>query len=330
MIFWLSYFAFNVIRWGSYYQDYWYSLKSNLVTFTMSMILVYVNIYVLYPKFIVKKKYIHYLLYFIVALCIFYLIRTELIYYFINENVWPESNTPQKAYSFNHILVVFLFGIYDVALVTTIKLTADWVYERKRTEQLQKAQLRSELNFLKTQIQPHFFFNTLNNLYALTMKKSDNAPEVILKLSEIMQYVLYDAKATAIKLSKEINYIHSYLELEKLRYGSNLESSLEVSGNIDDIEVPPLLFLPFIENCFKHGAKNNDNIRVNIAFEKRATDLLFCVENNFNHTNRPEVKHGIGIENVKRRLELLYDSKFNLNTDIFDNRYVVNLTIPLA
>ncbi len=295
----------------------------------MSMILVYVNIYVLYPRFIVRKKYLQYLLFFVIALWIFYVIRTELIYYLINENVWPESNTPQKAYSFNHILVVFLFGIYDVALVTTIKLTADWIYERKRTEQLQKAQLRSELNFLKTQIQPHFFFNTLNNLYALSIQKSDNAPEVILKLSEIMQYVLYDAKDSAIKLSKEINYIHSYLELEKLRYGENLKSELSVSGNIDDIEVPPLLFLPFIENCFKHGAKNNDNIWVNIAFERGKDKLLFHVENNFNRGNKPEVKHGIGIQNVKRRLKLLYDSKFHLNTDIFDDRYVVHLTIPL-
>jgi len=295
----------------------------------MSMILVYVNIYLLYPKFIVRKKYWQYLLFFILALWIFYVIRTELIYYFINENVWPESNTPQKAYSFNHILVVFLFGIYDVALVTTIKLTADWIYERKRTEQLQKAQLRSELNFLKTQIQPHFFFNTLNNLYALSIKKSDNAPEVILKLSEIMQYVLYDAKDRTIKLSKEINYIHSYLELEKLRYGDNLKSELGVSGNIDDIEVPPLLYLPFIENCFKHGAKNNDNIWVNISFERKEDQLLFHVENNFNRGHKPEIKHGIGIENVKRRLELLYDSKFKLNTDIFDDRYVVHLTIPL-
>ena len=141
------------------------------MTFTMSMILVYVNIYFLFPKFIVKKKYLSYLINFIITLCIFYVVRTELIYYFINENVWPESSTPQKAYSFNHILVVFLFGIYDVALVTTIKLTADWIFERKRTEQLQKAQLTSELNFLKTQIQPHFFFNTLNNLYALDDKK---------------------------------------------------------------------------------------------------------------------------------------------------------------
>ena len=163
----------------------------------------------------------------------------------------------------------------------------------------------------------------------LTIKKSDNAPEVILKLSEIMQYVLYDAKGTSIKLSKEINYVHSYLELEKLRYGSNIESNLNIDGNIDSITVPPLLFLPFIENCFKHGAKNNDNILVNINFEKKNSRLLFKVENNFNIQNKPKAEHGIGIENVKRRLQLLYDNKFKLNTHIFENKYVVQLSIPI-
>ncbi len=328
-IFWISYFTFNVIRWGSYYQDYWYSFKSNLVTFTLSMILVYINIYFLFPKFILKRKYINYLISLTLTLCIFYVVRTELIYYFINENVWPESSTPQKAYSFNHIVIVFLIGIYDVALVTTIKLTADWVFEKKRTEQLQKAQFRSELNFLKAQIQPHFFFNTLNNLYALAIEKSDKAPEVILKLSEIMQYVLYEVKEPKISLLKEINYIHSYLELEKLRYGDSTKSHLNINGNIDNVNVPPLLFLPFIENCFKHGAKNNDNIEVNIKFDKEDKKMTFYVENNFSNSTNVVTKHGIGIENVKRRLQLLYPNEFTLKTNIVENKYVVELIIPL-
>ncbi len=328
-IFWISYFTFDVIRWGSYYEDYWYSFKSNLVTFTLSMILVYVNIYFLFPKFILKKKYVSYLINFIIALCIFYVIRTELIYYLINENVWPESSTPQKAYSFNHIIIVFLIGIYDVALVTTIKLTADWIFEKKRTEQLQKAQLHSELNFLKTQIQPHFFFNTLNNLYALAIEKSDKTPEVILKLSEIMQYVLYEVKEPKIELLREINYIHSYLELEKLRFGTAIHSELTISGNIDDVVVPPLLFLPFIENCFKHGTKNSDYIELVITFEKRGQELLFYVENTFDTLSKVVTKHGIGIENVKRRLHLLYANQFKLKTAIVENKYVVELIIPL-
>ena len=330
IIFWGSYFIFNVVRWGSYYEDYWYSFKSNLVTFTMAVILVYVNIYLLIPKFILKKKYKRYVLYFIISLCLFYVIRTELIYLFINENVWPESESPQKAYSFNHIVVVFLSGIYEVGLVTTIKLTIDWVFEKQRNEQLKKSQLKSELNFLKTQIQPHFFFNTLNNLYALAIEKSDRTPEVILKLSKIMQYVLYDAKSSEISLLKEINYIHSYLELEKLRYGDSIKSELSIKGNVDNLDFPPLLFLPFIENCFKHGAKNNDTTIININFEKINDELLFKVENNFNVSNNTiESKHGIGIENVKRRLQLLYDTDFTLKTVVLGDKYLVSLKIPI-
>ncbi len=330
-IFWISYFIFNVIRWGSYFQDYWYSFKSNLVTFTLSMILVYINIYILFPKFVLKKNYAKYLLSFLLVLCVFYIVRTELIYWLINENVWPESDTPQKAYSFNHILVVFLTGIYDVALVTTIKLTVDWIFERKRREQLQEVQLRTELNFLKSQIQPHFFFNTLNNLYALSIEKSTKTPEVILKLSELMQYVLYDAKEPKITLLKEISYIQSYLELEELRYGDTVKYHLDIVGNIDDVYVPPLLFITFIENCFKHGTKENDKMLIQMCFENNGGQLTFDVKNNLNKSNFEieDGKNGIGIENVRRRLELLYNEKFMLKTGIFEGEYCVKLKIPV-
>jgi LytS/YehU family sensor histidine kinase len=249
----------------------------------------------------------------------------------INKDVWPESDTPQKAYSFNHILVVFLIGIRDVALVTTIKLTADWIFEKRRSEQLQEVQLRTELNFLKTQIQPHFFFNTLNNLYALSIEKSDKAPEMILKLSEIMQYVLYDAKEPNISLLKEINYIHSYLELEELRFGNTVKYNLDIVGNINDVFVPPLLFLPFIENCFKHGTRENDHMTVEINFKKIKEQLFFSVKNNFNGQSSilKNSKHGIGILNVKRRLKLLYQENYILKTDIFEQEFNVNLKIPI-
>jgi hypothetical protein len=155
------------------------------------MLLAYFHVYFLLPKLLFKKKQVGYVFFFLGALVIFYVVRTELIFLFINDNVWPESQTPQRAYAFNHILVVFLIGIYDVALATTIKLTAGWVFDRKRIENLEAIQLKTELQFLKAQIQPHFFFNTLNNLYALTLEKSPQAPEVVIKLSKIMEYVLY-------------------------------------------------------------------------------------------------------------------------------------------
>ena len=256
--------------------------------------------------------------------------RTELHFFLVSENIWPEAEANQKAFTFNHIIAVTIGIIYVIALASTLKLTFDWVFEKGRNEKLKKMQLLTELQLLKTQIQPHFFFNTLNNLYALAIEKSDNAPEAILKLSEMMQYVLYEVKESKISLLKEINYIHSYLELEKLRFGDAIKSKLIISGNIDGAVVPPLLFLPFIENCFKHGAKNNDAIQVNIIFEKKDKILLFYVENNFNVISNEATKHGLGIENVKRRLQLLYPGEFTLKTEVKERKYIVKLTIPLV
>lgn len=330
ILFWMCYFVFEVVRWGSYYEDYWYSLRSNLVTFSMGMILVYFNIYFLVPKFILKKKYKRYILFFILSLCVWYVVRTELYQLLINENVWPESDTPQSAYSFNHFVAVFLIGLYEVAFVTTIKLTADWIYERKRVENLQAIQLRTELDFLKSQIQPHFFFNTLNNLYALTLEKSDVAPSVVLKLSDIMQYVLYDASEPKIRLFDELNYIQNYIDLERLRYGDRIETNTEVVGDISNVMVPSLLFSPFIENCFKHGVKEDDAIDVKISFENvNNKTLVFKVENSFVKTDESPKKRGIGIQNVLRRLELLFKSNYEFTTAINDHSYHVELKIPI-
>ncbi len=329
-VFWIGYFIFNVIRYGSINDDYWYSLKSNLVEFSLNILITYFTIYYLIPKFILTKKYLQFFLFFFLSLVLFYLMRTGLHYFLVSENIWPEAEANQKVFTFNHIVAVTIGVIYVIALVSTLKLTFDWIFEKGRNEKLIKIQLQTELQLLKTQIQPHFFFNTLNNLYALAIEKSDNTPEAILKLSEMMQYVLYEVKEPKISLLKEINYIHSYLELEKLRFGDTIKSKLTISGNIDGIVVPPLLFLPFIENCFKHGAKNNVDLKVNITFKKNEKGLLFCVENNFDNLADVDAKHGIGIENVKRRLQLLYPNEFVLKTNIEKNKYVVELIIPLV
>jgi LytS/YehU family sensor histidine kinase len=294
---------------------------------------VYFNIYYLIPKFILTKKYKTYILLFIVSLGILYVVRTGLNYFLVTKNIWPEAENPQQAFTFNHIVAVVLGEIYVVALATAIKLIFDWIYERNRVETLQKVQLKTELDFLKSQIQPHFFFNTLNNLYALTLEKSDIAPSVVLKLSEIMQYVLYDVKTPKIRLFTAINYIQNYLDLERLRYGDKVVANTEIIGNIEDVLVPPLLFLPFIENCFKHGAKNSDQIKVTISFENVSNKwLIFRVDNTLNEITTIEEtnsKHGIGIQNVKRRLELLFPNNFELKTEIKNQKYCVHLKLPI-
>lgn len=328
IIFWSIYFIFNVIRFGSLNNDYWYSLRSNLVEFPLSILFTYFTVYLLIPQYIVKKKYTQFLLLFVLSLIVFYLVKTGLIYLLVTKNVWPE-NSGFNAFTFDHIVEVTIGVLYVTTMGATIKLTYEWINEKRRNEELEKTQLRTELNFLKSQIQPHFFFNTLNNLYALVIKKSPNAPDVVLKLSEIMQYILYEAKEPNINLLNEINYIQSYLDLEKLRYGDKVRSKIIIIGNIDEIEVPPLLFLPFIENCFKHGIVNNDDIKVNIRFEITDNFLFFTVTNTFHNNNEINVKHGIGIENVKRRLQLLYGENFTLETKIKKTKFKALLKLPI-
>ena len=330
ILFWFGYFTFNVVRWGSYFDDYWYSIKSNLVEFPLHILIVYFNIYFLIPKFILKKKYKQYVLMLFISLGILYVVRTGLIYLLVTENIWPEAEGNQQAFTFNHIVAVVLGELYVVALATVIKLMVDWVYERKRYENLQELQLETELEFLKTQIQPHFFFNTLNNLYALTLEKSKNAPEVVLKLSEMMEYILYEAKEPKIRLFNEIRCVHNYIDLEKLRYGNSVEIKTDIIGDVESYSVPPLLFLPFIENCFKHGTRDNNHMLVQIEF-KKLTDkqLLFTVKNNYNQFSNKVKEHGIGNKNVERRLQLLFGSDYILNVNSDNQNFIVEMTIPL-
>lgn len=329
ILFWVIYFIFNFFRFGSINNDYWYSLKSNLVEFPLNIIITYFTIYYLIPTYIVKKKYIQFFIFFILSLIIFYFIRTSLNYVLVTRSIWPEAQGNQEALSLIHFIEVMIGSVYVIALASAIKLTFDWISEKSRNESLQKEQLQTELSFLKSQIQPHFFFNTLNNLYALVIKKSPNAANVVMKLSEIMQYVLYEVKESKISLMKSINYLYSYLELEKLRYGDRVKSNISIEGDIDDIEIPPLLFLPFLENCFKHGTNHQKDIKVNINFVVRDNFLYFTIENNFEKRTDQNLKHGIGIENVKRRLELLYGSSYKLLTRTKGNLFIVKLKLPL-
>ena len=328
-IFWASYFLLNFIRFGSINNDYWYSFKSNLVEFPLNILITYFTIYFLIPKYLVKKKYLEFFLLLSISLVCFYFIRTGLSYVLVTKSIWPEAQGNQEPLTGIHFIEMMIGAIYVIAFVSAIKLGFDWINEKRRNDELQKVQLQTELNFLKSQIQPHFFFNTLNNLYALVIKNSPNAPNVVLKLSEIMQYVLYEVKEPKISLFKSINYVHSYLELEKLRYGERVKSEINIEGSIDDVEIPPLLFLPFIENCFKHGTGDNEDIKVVIDFVIKDNFLYFTVWNTFNSEKDPPARQGIGIENVKRRLQLLYGNRYHLETHSEGNNFKVELNLPL-
>ncbi len=330
--FWIVYFTINVIRWGSFFDDYVYSLKSNIVEFSIHIILSYFVLYYLMPKYILKRKYGLFVLYLSLLLIAVYFIRTGLTYYLVSKDIWPEAFGHQKAFTLSHFTTVFFGEIYVVAFVGGIKLMADWLYEREQINQLKQAKLDTEIKLLKSQIRPHFFFNILNNLYALTLEKSDLAPGLVLKLSEIMEFVIYDSQKNYVYLSDEIRYIKNYIGLEKIRFGNRIRSKIDIQESLLNVKLPPLLFLPFVENSFKHGLKNNPDFFIEIIFKhKDQNKLYFSITNNHkkNFQNKDTKPHGLGLKNVKKRLNILYPDNHELIIFSSDQIYKVELTIPI-
>lgn len=328
--FWVCYFLINFVRWGSYFNDYSYSLKSNLVEFPLHILIVYFNIYYLIPKLLLKKKYLTYFSVLLLALGLHYSIRTGLNFYLVSENIWPEAIGVQKPFSFNHILAVSIGELYVLSLTAAIKFTVEFLNERTKNQQLRELQYQTELKYLKAQMQPHFFFNTLNNLYALTLKRSSEAADVVLRLSDFMKYVIYDAKKKEMPLLKEITYIDNYIALEKLRHGANFDANIAITGDIDDVQVPPLLFLPLVENAFKHGVKDQDNPSITIDFERLDKQLIFNILNYIDPGQAQQKPGGIGLVNLKRRLDMQYKERYSLKSQTRNNNYIVTLIIPIA
>jgi len=266
----------------------------------------------------------------ILILGLVYVIRTEANLLLVTNVIFPESPFPSNWFDIDYILALIIGEIYVIAFVTAIKFVAEWFIEKKKNEQLAQLQLNTELKYLRTQIQPHFFFNTLNSLYALTLKKSDNAPRLVLKLSDMMQYILYEVEASKVSLFQEINHINNFLDIEHLRFPERIEAEMDITGNIDDIEVPPLLFLSFIENCFKHGLKADDKMIIRMSFEITNNKyLLFKLSNSFDPNKSKENRHGIGLQNSERRLQLLFGNNFDLNANVADDMYNLFLKIPI-
>jgi len=266
----------------------------------------------------------------ILILGLVYVLRTELNILLVTKEIWPESEFPSHFFDIDHVLQVTLGEIYVISFVTAIKFVAEWFIEKRKNEELAQLQLNTELKYLRTQIQPHFFFNTLNSLYALTLKKSDNAPRLVLKLSDMMQYILYEVETSKVSLLQEINHINNFLDIEHLRFPDRIESEMDITGNIDNIKVPPLLFLSFIENCFKHGLKEEDKIIVQMSFEITSDKyLLFKLSNSFNPNKTEKTKHGIGLQNTERRLQLLFGNNYSLQAKTVDDMYQISLKIPV-
>lgn len=334
IIFWAGFLLFNTLVYGAYEDKYARQLYIESTVLPASLLVAYVNMGFLIPTFLMQKKYSAYILSVIVLLLTGAIINRFIYLHFIAPRYFPnEALLP--VFTPHRILKTMFWTLNPIIFLTCgIKMFKQWYNQEQHTQELAKEKLGAELNYLKGQVHPHFLFNTLNNLYSLTLQKSDTAPKIVLKLSELMSYMLYDSQATVTTLDKEISHIKNYIELEKIRYGNRLDVSLNVSGDTTGKKIAPLLLIPFVENAFKHGVSNETaNAWVTIDIKVKDDTLTVKVENSRSNelaaTEKTNYKNGIGLQNVVRRLDLLYNGHHELRMEKESDRYLVDLKIKL-
>jgi len=290
-------------------------------------IIVYVNLNFLIPKFYypLTRRWLYW------SLVILLLALTGMLNFFQELLAWKHFNTTGPTDLFKMYLLNCQLPLRFLVFSALLNATVDFYKQKEYLKKVEFEKATAELNFLKAQVNPHFLFNTLNNLYALILEKSDKSAESVLMLADIMKYLLAEGKEDKVILQKEIQLLHNYTALERLRK-PGAEISFSVSGNTEKYFITPLLLLPLVENAFKYGLNTvakNGFIRIGIICGEN--DLNVNVENNVPPVSNSEAMHslGIGIENVKRRLELLYPGKYNLQIRNETASFIVNLQLKL-
>src|SRR5688572_6862360 len=337
-LFWLVCWLFMGFIYGFYYAGrnyilpFPFSYLESLIYLPQHMILSYGIIYFILPLFIQKGKYA-YAIVTVGLLIVAVAFLSPAISYFIITPIKKSFGFAEKQNLIFYGLMAGLRGSMTVAgFAVAIKLVKMWYFKNMDNERLEKEKLKAELEVLKGQLNPHFMFNTLNSIYALALKKSDYTPEAIIKLSQLMRYILTDCNATAIDLSKEVEVLNNYIALEKSRFGKRLDITVNVQGSIANKMIAPLLLLPFVENSFKHGTSEVIE-QPWISMDLRVSDdtLNFKLINGKARSKTSSITSpAVGLMNVKKRLALLYPDAYKLILTEDDDTYIASLMLTLG
>jgi LytS/YehU family sensor histidine kinase len=284
-----------------------------------------VLIYVLIPRYLNTAGYLRFVLFYAIALY---------LGIFIMEVVIEDETDIMDALSWFAIEHEGPEILAVSGLIATLKVVIDYGQRQNQMIKLQKENAETEAMFLKSQLNPHVLFNNLNNLYSFALHKSEHTAPMILKLSEIMRYMLYEANQDRVRLAKELNYVENYIELQKIQLEGRGDIIYEVHGSAEKLQIAPMMLISFIENCFKHSAETKtDGLRVIIRVEIREGKIDLYTENSFEKPESDQTDQlqvgGIGLKNVERRLELIYPEKHQLIVKELTQLYIVNLSIDL-
>lgn len=309
--------------------SFWRDVFNATVFIFFHIVVSYFNNYFLIEWFLFKRKYLSYLLSLSLSVLLMCFPLAVATFKYIPLSQESVSNI----WTFDFFTYNFLLILFTVLLTTSIKLFRNWYLKEQSNKELQKLNVESELKFLKSQINPHFLFNNLNNLYALTLKQSELAPDAVLKLSNILRFGLYESQKQKVAIEDDIQFVRDYIELEKLRLGDRTEIILDVQGSTFGKMIEPFLFINFIENAFKHGA--------NPSLAKSRIDIMYVVDVEYNRltfsisNTKPAILNeldkakvgGIGLKNVQTRLNILYPNRHELKIVDETNKYTVTLTL---
>lgn len=307
----------------------------------ITMLMIYFNIYVLVPKFLIKNKFTLYILS-AIGLVTFSIIAIVMMQEFLyhtpgisREHVTESQVNPNahlaerdKTGSIMPIIIGITSSVFGTSLliagVSTFMLFRYWTMNNQRISDLKSETLQSELNFLKSQINPHFLFNMLNNANIMVDEDPEMASEILTKLDGMLRYQINDSTRNKVDLEEDILFLTSFLDLEKTRR-DHFEYTVRKEGDLSNIEIPPLLFIPFVENAVKHNPDNNKLSYVHLYFEVKNNQLIFKCENSKPHQPIQKKIGGLGLANIRRRLNLLYEDNYSLELNETETTYTVDL-----
>ena len=332
ILYWLAWLIFYALRNSTYSNEgVLFHAGIELKIMLIKLPFTYFVIYYLVPNWLVKKKYLTFGILFLGLALVGGTLIWALYYFYLFPNI-PDT---QKGFFTVKLLYKAVDLVYISSLPIILKLLQLSIQQEKVTMQIAQQRSDAELKLLKNQLHPHFLFNTLNNLYGMVLTNHPKAPDVITRLSDMMSYMLYECDNKCIDLEKEIANLENYIELEKIRYGSRLDIAFEKGGQLQGKRIAALLLMPFVENAFKHGAAKNEKdpwICINLWVKDNL--LNFTVENNVTneHVNgqvHVPTQSGIGLINVRKRLDMIYPGKHSLEVKEYDT-YLSILNLKLS
>lgn len=333
VLFWVFIIVFFTFIYGIRSGKYFEMFEVLLGTLPLDMLYTYFLIYFLIPELLLRKKYIWFIVVFIFSFTIVVIVEWTINFFILYPAIYSDYESWKNSISYfsgNGLMIYVSLG-FVILLASAIKLSRYWIQSQQDKAELEIQNRKSELALLRSQVNPHFLFNTLNNIDTLIRKDPEKASDSVLKLSEIMRYFIYEATSEKVPLEKEIDYLANFIELQRIRHKDPGFIRFQVSGSPGAMKIAPMLFIPFVENAFKHGLKGQKIPAITVDLLIQPKEIRFEVVNFVDRHHEPikDAGKGIGLTNVIRRLEMIYPDQFVVSINENEEKYMIVLEIHL-